>query len=128
MTAGLGFGSGAFVSAVRLFASSAIAKAGTLTSGKVIIKNYAINGNFALALNIIGAGQIDVKYQLSPDDSATYVTPAAASDIASNFTVASGTSGFDIIGFTPEVAPFLKIAITEDNVGTAVIDGWLLMA
>ena len=128
MTAGLGFGSGAFVSAIRLFSSADIAKAGTLTSGKVIIKNYAINGNFSLALKLVGAGQVDVKYQLSPDDNATYVTPSAGTNIATNFTVASGTSGFDIIGFTPEVAPFLKVSITEDNVGTAVIDGWLLMA
>lgn len=128
MAAGLGVESGPVVSAIRLFSSSALAKNGSLTSGKVRVRDTAINGNFSLAIKVAGAGQVDVGYLLSPDDSATYIAPSAASSIVSNFTSASGTSGYDIIGFTWEVAPFMKIFISEDNVGTAVIDGWLLMA
>jgi hypothetical protein len=95
MAAGLGVESGPVVSAIRLFASSALAKNGSLTSGKVRVRDTAINGNFSVAIKVAGAGQVDIGYLLSPDDSATYIAPSAAVSIVSNFTSASGKSGYE---------------------------------
>jgi hypothetical protein len=71
-----------------------------------------INGTMSLQYAITGDGTLKITYTVS-NDGVNYVLPTGGADIAANLTKSSGTSGKDIIAFTPPLAKFLKIKATE---------------
>jgi len=71
-----------------------------------------INGTMSLQYAITGDGTLTLSYTVS-NDGTNYVLPSGGSTIATGLTKTSGTSGKDILAFTPPLAKFLKIKATE---------------
>lgn len=124
---GLSLGSGSFVSVAPIWTNLSVTASGTHTSDAWRIRDFAIQGKFSLGIKVAGTGRISVGYQISLDGT-TYITPSSASSICSNFTATSGTGGFDIITFSPPVAPYMKIQLTEHAAGTPTVNSWLSIA
>ena len=76
----------------------------TATSSAVYIGE---SSHFSVHI-IENSGTLDAKveYLLCSTESGTYLTPSGAADIVTNSTVT------DIVGFSPELAPFMKIKVT----------------
>lgn len=96
------------------FDGVAIAKNGVATSPPIAVEHAAPNGLFAAhILEQAGAlSDVTFTYALCNTKDGTYITPTGASDIKANHIGAST----DIVSFDPEVAKFLKIIATEQNV------------
>lgn len=79
------------------------------------LRREADDGIFSICLVSTGTGVIKVEYLLSHDGS-TFLEPASADDIITGFTATSG-----IYSFQPEIAPYMRLKVTEDNTGEAVV-------
>jgi len=110
----------------KIFASS-IAAAGTAYSNPIDLGARAIGGNFAMQIYVTGAGaSVTAKYQLRNDAAASWVTPAGAADICTNYPGASGQS-YEIFTFSPEAARFMRIQMTETQSASVAVTAWLAM-
>ena len=101
---------GAYASGART-----ITKNTSVTSGAFDLREVAQDGVFSLEYLITGDGTVKIEYLLCSTATGTFVEPSTAVDIASGLTKTSGTSGRDIITFNPELAPFMKIKVTETS-------------
>jgi hypothetical protein len=97
---------------LRLFYEQEIAASGSATSDIIEVKESV--GYFAVQMFVRGAGTIKIEYLISLDG-VNFLEPSAAADIASGQTTASGpgTDGRDIFTFSPILAPYMKIKVTE---------------
>lgn len=98
----------------------AISQAGTTTSDPVRV--VQAEGYFSLLIQTSGAGTLKIEYECSDTQSGTFITPSSAGDIAS-----AHAAGDDIYTFTPPVCEWLRIKITENNVGTVTLAKCTLM-
>lgn len=99
-----------------------ITKNTSVTSGAIPLTEIAQNGLFSLEYLITGDGTVTIEYLLCSTEHGTYVEPSTATNIATGLTKSSGTSGHDIITFNPEMAPWMKIKVTETvNSSDAVV-------
>jgi hypothetical protein len=98
------------ITVIKLFSGEAIAKQGTVTSGPIPLSEYAQSRIFSVFYTIAGTGTVKIDYLLGPTKSGTYT---AATEI-----VAAAASGgaSALTAFTPSLAPFMKIKLTENNV------------
>jgi hypothetical protein len=85
------------------------------------LRQVAQEGIFSIDYTITGSGTAKIEYLLCATAGGTFVEPSAAADIASGLTSTSGTSGRDLITFEPEMAPFMKIKVTETGGAQAVV-------
>lgn len=79
------------------------------------LREIADDGIFSIYLVSTSPGVIKVEYLLSHDGSA-YLEPASAVDIITDFTATAG-----IYSFEPELAPFMRLKVTEDGTDVAVV-------
>jgi hypothetical protein len=107
---------GAYASGART-----ITKNTSVTSGAIPLGEIAQNGIFSLEYLITGDGTIKIEYLLCSTKDGTYVEPTSAVDIASGLTKNSGTSGHDIISFEPEMAPWMKLKVTETGTSSDAV-------
>lgn len=79
-------------------------------------------GFFSLQIAVTGDGTLKGEYQVS-NDGVTYVEPTGATDIFSGFTKTSGpgADGKDLFSFSPPLALFVKIVLTETGGGDSVV-------
>jgi hypothetical protein len=98
-----------------------IAANGNYTSGAIDLREIVQNGIFSLEYLITGDGTCKIEYFLCSTKGGTYVEPTTAQDIGSGLTKTSGTSGRDVITFTPEMAPFMKLKVTETGEANSVV-------
>lgn len=101
------------ISTMKLFDAAALAQAGTSTSVAIDLREIDQNHTFALSYTIVGAGTVKMEYHAAPEKDGVYVEPSAASDI-----VAAAAVGSNTLAFSPVLTPFMKIKLTENNVGT----------
>jgi len=94
------------------FSASALTQNTSLTSNPIDINLYKPQGYYSATLTTAGAGTAKLEYLLCDTIDGTYVTPSDASDI-----VTAHTAGTDRYKLEPKVAQFMKIKITETNVG-----------
>lgn len=110
------------ITTMKLFNAEAIAKNASATSVSIDLRSIAADGIFSVHSIMAGSGTLKLEYLLSSTENGTYVEPAGASDIVA--AQASGTTGF--YDFDPELAPFLKIKATENNVNPITsLDLWI---
>lgn len=109
---------------MRLFTAESLAKGGTLTSVVIDLTEIAQNNTFSLESVIAGLGTLKITYLLSSTRGGTYTTPEDAINIAT--AQPAGTTNF--YDFDPELAPFMKIKVEENNIGTITsLDLWINM-
>ena len=94
-----------------VFSASALTQNTSLTSEAIDLNLYKPQGYFSAQVTTAGAGTVKVEYLLS-NDGTTYTTPTGASDV-----VTAHTAGTDNYKIEPMVAQYMKIKITETNVG-----------
>lgn len=96
----------------KLFTTQEIIAGASSTSEAIRIRH--VSGFFSIYFELTGDGTATVEYLLS-HDGITYLTPVSATEIKTGFvkTSGNGSDGKDIIPFEPELAPFMKIKITE---------------
>jgi len=96
------------------------------TEGYVDLGDYTNVGEFGCGVSLSGSGRIDVEYLLSykPPE---FVSPTGSLKIFSDFSSTSGSSsnGQDIIEFTPEVARFLQLKVSETSGNDCIVSLWL---
>jgi hypothetical protein len=108
------------ISTQKVFSSQAISQAGVVLSAPIDLREIDVDGDFSLFYGTTGAGTVKLEYVLSPEKDGIYIEPTGASDI-----VAAAT-GSGRAAFTPEVAPWMKIRATENNVGAiTALDVWV---
>ena len=94
------------ISAVPVFTAQATAASQTSTSSAIDLRNIVNTGSFALHYTISGSGTAALYVSTSSTSTGTYVTYGTA--------IATGkTSGTYYTPFSPPVAPFVKILVTE---------------
>jgi len=98
-----------------------ITKNTSVTSGAFDLKEVAQDGIFSIEYLITGDGTVKIEYLLCSTATGTFVEPSTAVDIASGLTKTSGTSGQDIITFNPELAPFMKLKVTETGTSSDAV-------
>lgn len=112
----------------KLFIGTSIAASGSLTSAIVDLRNAAANGLFSVYFVITGDGTAKIEYLLCSTEEGTFIEPSTASDIATGQTKTSGpgSDGKSLVAFEPELAPFLRIKITETGASSAITPNlWL---
>lgn len=111
---------------VKVFDGETIAASESATSAP--IKITRAKGVFSLCHIITGDGTLKFEYLVSHDGT-NFVTPSGGSDIAADKTVASGTSGVDVIAFPdsePPISAYIKIKATETGgANSATLTGYL---
>ena len=111
------------ITTYHLFVSETITRNTAESSVAIDLREVAQDGIFSIEYYITGSGTLKIEYSLCSIKGGTYIEPTSGADIASGLTSSSGTSGRDIVTFNPELAPFLKIKVTETGTAAdAVID------
>jgi len=107
---------------IKLFDAVTIEAGQSAESAVQHIQQIADEGRFSIYLELTGDGTAKVEYVLAHDGD-NYLTPTSATDIAADFTSGSGpgTNGKDIFQFSPELAPDMKIKITETGSLNSII-------
>ena len=102
-------------------ASTAISASESSTSAAVDLGAIKPNGYFSLQVTLSGSGTGKGEYLLS-NDGITYLEPSSASDIFTGLTATGGpgSDGADIYSFSPEIARYLKIKITETGGSSSI--------
>lgn len=100
------------ITTMQLFDTVAIAKNANTSSVAIDLRSIAADGIFSVHSIMAGTGTLKLEYRLSSTEDGTYVEPSGASDIIA--AQAAGTTGF--YDFDPELAPWIKIKATENNV------------
>lgn len=122
---------GSAISTIQVFggvpSGLVLAASGVFTSPAVDLARFNTEGFFSLQFNLTGSGTAKVEFIISNND-VDYIEPTGASDILSAFTSASGpgANGKDIFSFSPPLARFLKLRVTETGGANGVtVNGWL---
>lgn len=94
----------------KIFDEEALLASGTATSVAIDLREITGNGFFSLEYLFTSTGDATIKFEylISSEEEGTYHN--VGSDIGA--TLAEG-GGF--LSFDPELAPFLKIKVTEDG-------------
>ncbi len=109
------------ITTMKLFDGEALAAGGSADSVAVDLRDIAQNRAFSVFYTVAGSGTVKLEYLVSAEKDGAYVEPSGASDIGA--TLAAGS---DVLGFSPELAPFLKIRATEDGgLNPATLTLWL---
>ena len=100
-----------------------VAKAATVTSEPIDLREIAQDGIFSIEYLISGEGIATIAYTVCSTKSGTYFTPTNAVAIVTGLTKTSGDgAGHGGLTFNPEMYPFMKITVTETkNSGTDTI-------
>jgi len=102
------------ISTIDVFGGAeALEQSGTATSEAIDLREIANKYDFSLEYTITGSATITIEYLVCSTLGGTYI------DAGTNLLTA-GTVGSDLLSFTsgePELAPFMKIKVTET--GTA---------
>lgn len=112
------------ITVLKLFAAQSIAASGNASQpGEAIdLQRFAQNGFFSVQYLITGDGTAKIEYNLS-NDGATFIEPSSATDIGSSLTKTTGpgSNGKDILSFSPELARWMKLKVTETGGAQAVV-------
>lgn len=112
------------ITVIKLFDAQSIAASGNSSNpgNGIDLQRFAQNGFFSVQYLITGTGTAKIEYNLS-NDGATYIEPTSATDIGSSLTATTGpgSDGKDILSFSPELARFMKIKVTETGGAQAVV-------
>jgi hypothetical protein len=104
----------------KLIINETIAASGSFTSEAISLTgDVDSNGDFSIQVNITGDGTAKIEYSLS-NDGVTYITPTGVSEIATGLTKTTNTTGNDMYSFSPMLARFIKIIITETGTSNSV--------
>lgn len=103
----------------QIFDGETVTAGSTATSDAIDISGAV--GYFSIQVAVTGSGTASFEYLLSLDG-ADFFEPSSASDIATGVTVTSGpgSDGKEIYSFSPELAKYLKIKITETGTSDSV--------
>ena len=101
------------INTLKLFEGEAIAKNASVTSVPIDLRQISQEGMFSVMYTLVGSGTLKLEYLLASEKNGTYVEPSGATDI-----LTGGAVGTDLKTFDPELAPFMKIKATEENVDT----------
>jgi len=84
----------------------------------VDLSRFNAEGFFSLQIELVGAGQVDVTWSVS-NDGENFITPTGTDPIFDDFDATSGPNadGIDIASFDVLLARYLKVTVTENNVG-----------
>jgi len=118
---------GSAITTTKVFDAQALAASGVFTTPALDLSRYSTEGFFSLQFNLTGTGTAKVEFMISNND-VDYIEPTGASDVLSAFTVTSGpgANGKDIASFSPPLARFLKLKVTETGGANGVtVNGWL---
>jgi hypothetical protein len=109
------------ITVYRLLTAYSVAANTNVSTQPVDLREVAKNGVFAIKYTVTGDGTVKFEYNVCEKDDGTFIEPSGASDIASSITKTSGTSGVDVVSFEPEIAPFMKIKVTETGTSNAAV-------
>ena len=108
------------ITTMKIFDAEALALSGTKTSGAIDLREIAQDYDFSIEYIITGSGTITIEYLLCSTLDGTYI------DAGTNLLTAG--TGASLVAFTsgePELAPFMKIKITETGTDTAIVTVYL---
>lgn len=112
------------ITVIKLFDAQTIAASGNASNpgNGIDLQRFAQSGFFSVQYLITGDGTAKIEYTLS-HDGATYLEPSSASDIGSSLTKTTGpgADGKDILPFSPELARWMKIKVTETGTSQAIV-------
>ena len=104
------------ITTMKLFDGESLSASASATSVAVDLRQIAQNYNFSVEYTITGSGTAKIEYLLCSTKGGTYID--AGADIGATL-----GAGSDILPFgsgDPELAPFMKIKITEDGGANSV--------
>ena len=104
------------ITTMKLFDAKALLAEGTADSVAVDLREIAQAYKFSVEYTTTGSGTTKIEYLLCSTKDGTYID--AGTDIGATL-----AAGHDILPFAsgePELAPFMKIRITEDGASNAV--------
>jgi len=103
-----------------VFTAEVVVASATATSDPIDLKAaYNPHGYFSLQLTVAGSGTAKMTYTLS-NDGVTYVTPSSAAGVAVADIVTAATAGNSLHAFSPPLAKYMKIVITETSTTDSV--------
>ena len=112
----------------KLVISETVLASGTFTSDAIdLTSSVSALGNLAIQVEVTGDGTASLTYlaSVNGDD---YVSPTGASAIVTGLTKTTNSNGKDIYEFSPILAKFIKIVITETGTSDSVIIDATLIA
>jgi hypothetical protein len=105
---------------LTVFNAAVTAASGTTTSAPINLDSaYKPDGFFSLQVTTSGSGTAKITYQLS-NDGATYVTPTNAAGTAVDDIATALTAGNSFHGFSPPLAKWMRLVITETGTSNSV--------
>ena len=93
---------------ILAFNAVAVVKSTSSYSEVIDVKSLANSGNFSVEWTTVGTGTGKIEYLICSTIDGTFIEPSGASDIK-----ASMAAGHDGIAFTPVLAPYMKLKISE---------------
>lgn len=115
------------ISSFRVFDADAVAASGTLLSEIIDLARYSTEGFFSLQVALTGTGTGKCEFLVS-NDGVTFIEPTGATDVFSGLTVAGGPGGDgkDIFSFSPPVARFIRLKLTETGGANGItVTAWI---
>jgi hypothetical protein len=114
----------ASISTIRVFNAREIAASGSLTSQAFKLGSYSdVQGWFSLQIALTGDGTGKFQASVSNDKSNFIISDDASDDIITAHTDESGpgTDGIQIYQFSPVLAQWLRIVVTETGGADSII-------
>lgn len=108
------------ITTIKVFDAEALLLSGTATSEAIVLGEIAQEYNFSLEYIITGSGTITILYLVCSTIDGTYID--AGTDL---LTAGTGESLIPFTSGEPELAPFMKIRITETGTDTAGVTVYL---
>jgi len=108
------------ITTMKIFDAEALGNSGTATSDAIDLRKIAQDYKFSLEYIITGSGTITIEFLLCSTIDGTYI------DAGTNLLTAG--TGASLVAFTsgePDLAPFMKIKITETGTNTAGVTVYL---
>lgn len=105
-----------------VFNAETVAASGNSSSAAINLNDFKPNGYFSLQITLTGSGTGKFEYELS-NDGVNYLTPSSAADIITAHDVTTGpaSDGKDLYSFSPELAKYMKIKVTETSTTDAIV-------
>jgi len=100
-----------------VFSDTAISKNGSINGNKIDLLSYRPIGYFSVRLTTVGAGQVDLTYEVS-DDGVTWYTPVNFDQTSVQDVCTAHVAGSKVYPFYPVLAPYVRLVATEDNTGS----------
>ena len=110
----------------KIFDEQTVAASSTADSEVFDLGSFTYNRSYALQIYVTGTGASVTATYMQSNDKTNFIVPSGGSAICTDYPDTTDAD-YAIYSFTPVVARFMKIRLTETAAAEATVTAWLSM-